>query len=382
MVTSAGWVIGAASATALAAGAAAGSPELMIIGLVGVAALLQALLWMLLRPELIAVRDIEPPRVPEAEPARALLLVRNQGRRRSPPILATERVGTSSVSVPVPSLAARETHHSTYPLPTERRGIYDVGPFTFGHTDPLRLLSASRSYTSRTQLVVHPHVHAVAPLPTGTNRDMEGPTSASSPRGGIAFHSIRPYERGDSLRDVHWKKSAQTGQLLVCHKVVPDEPSLMVVLDTCAASFEGDAFEDAVRVAVSLAVAGTSGGYPLQLRTTGGDVVVCEGRLGEADVLDLLAGVRTSADDPGLSSLAAISPGRATVSLGVVTGYPDPAVLSVVSQVRPSYLMASLIQVGAVRHSSFQLPQLQGVLSVSCMDSADFARQWNALVAA
>ena len=371
-----GWGVGITAVLALTAGWLADTPELVAVGLTGLVAVLQGLGWMLAQPDLLAVREIQPTRVSELDPARGLLLVQNLSGRRSPPILATDRVGSAVFTVPVPSLPAGAAHTTSYPLPTDHRGIFQVGPFSVGHTDPLRLVARSQNYPSSATLTVHPRVHVVAPVPTGVTRDMEGATSASSPRGGIAFHSIRPYHVGDSFRDVHWKKSAQTGELLVCQKVVPDEPSLMVVLDTSAEAYREDSFEDAVRVAASLCVAATSGGYPLELRTTGGAVAVSEGgRHAEPAMLDLLAGVSAEPDDPGLPAVARFVSTRAAVSLGVVTGRPGPQRLAVLSQIRPSYLMASAVLVGEPAYRS-----LPGVVTLSCRDSDDFARRWNELV--
>jgi uncharacterized protein (DUF58 family) len=241
-------------------------------------------------------------------------------------------------------------------------------------------MAITRSYASESTLTVHPRVSVVAPIPTGVNRDMEGPTSSSSPRGGIAFHSIRPYEWGDPFRDVHWKKSAQTGQLLVCHKVVPDEPNLMLVLDTSRGSYQGDAFEDAARIAASLCVAAARGGYPMQLRTTGGAVAISEvGQANDAAMLDLLAAADPTDEDDGLLALASMPPGRASTSLAVVTGHPESVRLAIVSQVRPSFLMASLVQVGAPAHAAVNEPS--GVFTVRCADLDAFTRQWNAAVA-
>jgi uncharacterized protein (DUF58 family) len=378
-VTRLGIGIAIASVLALVAGILGDLPELVAVGLAGAAAILQAGLWMLVRPDLLAVREIVPPRVAQDEAAKALLLVQNLSNRRSPPILASDAVGSTRVSVPVPSLAAGAAHTTSYPLPTGRRGIFPVGPFSVGHTDPLRLMAVERTHATEAVLIVHPRIHDVAPLPTGLTRDAEGPTSASSPRGGIAFHSMRPYEPGDPIRDIHWKKSAQTGQLMVSHKVIPDEPSLLLLLDTSTASYPHGGFEDAVRAAASLASAAIFGGYPLELRTSAGAIAIFEGGRAasdaSADILDLLAGAELGNDDPGLHALLRISLTRAAVSLGVVTGQPPAQGLAVVQLVRPKFLMASAVQI----HPGTSSPavDLAGVFGVVCRDSADFARRWN-----
>jgi uncharacterized protein (DUF58 family) len=167
---------------------------------------------------------------------------------------------------------------------------------------------------------------------------------------------------------------------MVRHNVVPNEPRLQVVLDISAASYPEDSFEDAVRVAASWAVAASHANFPLRLVTTGGGAVAADrGDGGAAAVLDLLSAVQPERDNPGLAALVSLVPDQEGVSLGVVTGQPDPRVFDAVSAVRGRYDMVSVVQVGEL----YDRPPapIPGAFVLNCRTSDDFAYTWNREVA-
>jgi uncharacterized protein (DUF58 family) len=379
-LTPTGVAMSAGAVVLLVAGTVLDYPELVVPGLAALLSLLVAAIWMLARPDVEAVRTISPARVAPGDEARGTLAMTNVGPRRSPPILAAELVGDARVPIALPSLARGDSHVASYQLPTSRRGVYPVGPLTVGHSDPLRLMSVRRRYASRATLVVYPTIHPVAPLPTGRARDMDGATSSTAPRGGVAFHSLRGYVRGDDLRLVHWPSTARVGTLMVRHNVVPNEPRLLVVLDTSAAAYTGESFEDAARVAASLCLAGYHRGFPVELRTTRGEAAWAHrGLAGPEAVLDALAAADPRADDTGLPALLRLLPHEDGIALGVVTGRPPAAALATVAVAEPRFVMTTLVQVGD--RSGHPPAELRGVFTLDVGTSLDFASAWNALMA-
>jgi uncharacterized protein (DUF58 family) len=153
---------------------------------------------------------------------------------------------------------------------------------------------------------------------------------------------------------------------------------MLVVLDTSVAPYTDESFEDAVRIAASLAVAAARGGFPLQLRTTGGERTSARGVDDQPELLDLLAGVTRSAEDPGLAALREMAPGEDGLALAVVTGQPDPEVRAAVSRVRNRFAMVSLVQVGD--RSGRQTQPLAGAFVVGVEDSEEFPGTWNRVV--
>ena len=96
-------------------------------------------------------------------------------------------------------------------------------------------------------------------------------------------------------------------------------------------------------------------------------------------MLDLLAAVQCSADDPGLPALTSIKPPQEGVSLGIVTGRSSDRQRRAVEAVRSRYQMISLIQVGA--RAGRAGARVGGVFTLDVRSSADFARSWNVAVA-
>jgi uncharacterized protein (DUF58 family) len=377
MVTRNGWLVLALAVAALVSGFALHYSEMVAVGLGLSLCLAIAVTTVRLRLPVEVDRVVSPGRVAEGEGAAGVITVTNPGSRRSGSKVATEQLGASRLRVVLPALDPGRSHSQSYRLPTDRRGCYTVGPLHIAHNDPLNLARATQQDTSEAALWVHPKTYRVSPIPTGRAQDIEGrPTGRNAPRGGIAFHSLREYEPGDDPRLIHWRSTARTGTLMVRHTVITNEPRLLIVLDSSAASYAADSFEDAVRVAASLMLAGADQHFPTELRTTGGiKARIDETGLGKTEVLDKLATVSATEDDAGLPALARMTARREHgVALGVVTGQPAPDKVGILGAMRTRFDMVTMVQVG----ERFGRPAIgiPGVLGVAAADALEFTQVW------
>lgn len=316
----------ATSALLTVAGVVLGYPEVVLLGVAGLAAVGVALASLLIPDNLTVDRVVDPVRVVEGGRTSVRLEISNPGRLRSLPAVAQETLGRARATVPVPSLVGGGRWAATVGLPVPDRGRYELPPLVIGHGDPLRLVERRRGVGTTTVLWSHPRTCPVTPLPGADVSDLDGTTSPHSAQGGAAFHSLREYRPGDDPRLIHWASTARTGELVVRHLVVPDETRHLVVLDTCGAAYpEAAVFDDAVRFAASWCVASARAGSAVTIATTSGllaDVEPVEnGRPDPSPALDLLADVRRGGpDDTGLSALPSIAAAFRGTAVGVVTG--------------------------------------------------------------
>ena len=245
-MTRTGRNVAAVGTLLLLAGLLAGYPEVLGLGAACLAALAIAVVGLGLRPELEATRLIRPSRVTEGTPGTAGISVTNIGRRRAPPLLIRERLPGQELELAVPGLAPGATFEANYALNLLGRGVHSLGPATVCRCGLLRLASVTQTRLGASSFLVHPRYCLVDLATVGHAPATEGTTDQTSPRGGVEFHSLREYERGNDLRLVHWKASARAGTLMVRDNVVPQDPRLTVVLDT-SDTYAGEAFEEAAR---------------------------------------------------------------------------------------------------------------------------------------
>ncbi|MET0132281.1 MAG: DUF58 domain-containing protein [Kibdelosporangium sp.] len=226
-----------------------------------------------LRPVPVSLRrDVRPRTVHRLGACTGTLELTSVSRRFPVQLDATDRVAGDPVEVAVPLLGPGEQVEVDYRIPTERRGVFQVGPLVLRRSGFAGLAGSRTMLRDPVEVKVVPRVLPVRGLPTGVRRGHVGADERVE-RGGTDLVGLREYVAGDDLRRLHWATSARTGTLMVREDADPARPHLAVILDDRPGGHpDPQGFEDAVEVAASLLTAGMAAGHPVRLMSTSGAV--------------------------------------------------------------------------------------------------------------
>jgi uncharacterized protein (DUF58 family) len=321
----------------LAAGLAAaitglflGERDLVSVGiLLLVLPLFSALAAGRARYRLSCVRSISPPRVAAGQSAQARLRLENVSRLPTGLLLAEDTVPYALGTRPRYVLNGIERGGSrelTYPLRSDLRGKFEVGPLEIRIADAFGLVELGRSFSSSTTFVVTPKV---VPLPRAVVSgswlgDGDGRARAMAAAGEDDVVP-RAYRDGDELRRVHWRSTARYGELMVRREEQQWRNRAVLLLDTRRSAHAGSgaasSFEFAVSAAASIGVHLAQEGLDGQLITDTG-ALTASGTF-EDVLLNSLAVIKLSRGHdlgPGAAALRSCSG-----LLVAVTGRLSPA---------------------------------------------------------
>lgn len=206
----------------------------------------------------------------------------------------------------VPAQARQSTSYRTE---FTRRGLYRYEGLKIDTRFPFAFFVKSRRYDAPAELVVYPAIDPVGHLPLEA-RSLLGALSRPRRGAGRDFHSLRDYRVGDDGRDIHWKRSAREGRLMMREFESEGGRFVTVVLnDRVPLDFDVDddarqgELEQAVELAASLAVHFAERGFSVTVQTCNEQrVLTADGRGFDALMrwLALLAFQRAEADAPPL----------------------------------------------------------------------------------
>ncbi len=339
-VTTAGVVVASLGAATYLAGWVLGWIEMTTAAAACLLALTSAMLFVIGRLRLRTSRSMSADRVIAGELVTATLTVANERSMRTRPLRLEETLPSGAKRFVVPALQRGEITTYSYEVPTEQRGVLAVGPAMLTRTDPLHLLRRQAVQRGADRLWVHPKHRPLPPMPAGFAKDLEGPTTDSSPDGDVAFHTLRDYEPGDDYRHIHWMSTARAGRPIVRHYVDNRRPELLVILDTDRAAMTGPAFEVAVQIVASIGVSAFLHNEPISVWLDGGPMLGRTRPGGRQDLLDQLSLVdqhgSVAATSPAADAATATTTSAAASPAGHIDRLVDATLLAIRTEPGPS----------------------------------------------
>jgi uncharacterized protein (DUF58 family) len=274
VLTGRGRAFVASGITLAVAGWGLGFPDISRVGvLLLVLPVVTALLSRRQRTSLRVERHSSPSRVAVDERAIVTLSMTNAGTRRTPLLLAEERLNLALGDRPrflLGQLAPGEVREVEYAVRSHLRGRHPLGPLTVVLRDPFGLTNRFAEAGAPGDIVVLPRIdRLVGGRPPGNGVGAEGETPFMVALHGEDDQSIREYRDGDDLRRIHWPATARTGDLMVRQEDRPARRRAMILLDPRAGAHRGhgagSSFEWTVSAAASVVTHLAGLGYATHL---------------------------------------------------------------------------------------------------------------------
>ncbi len=345
VLTTRGRAFVAAGVTLAASGWALGFPDISRVGvLLLFLPLVTGLLARRQRASVRVDRHLVPSRVRVDQTATVSVLMENTGTRRTPLLLAEERLDYVLGDRPrflLGRMSPGERREVEYDVRSHLRGRHALGPLAVQLRDPFGLTTRFAQVGTASDVVVLPRIDPLTGgRPPGNGVGAEGEIPHMVALHGEDDQSVREYRDGDDLRRIHWPATARTGDLMVRQEDRPARRRAVVLLDPRAEGHRGhgtgSSFEWAVG-AVASVVAHLAGlGYAVHLISS---ETVHDGQAAVSTdperALDLLAEVATGPDHKLADLVRAAHPVTASGGLVVaVLADRDEEVMRQVASLR------------------------------------------------
>jgi uncharacterized protein (DUF58 family) len=257
-LTTRGRAFVAAGVTASLCALLLGQKDLLRVGILLIALpLVAALVVGRTRLRLQVHRSLAPDQVPVGGQATVELTLSNQGRMPAGLLLLEDRIPYVLGHRPrfvVDRVSPNWRRTVTYPVKSDVRGLFQVGPLMLTVADPFGLVETSRTFARSQHLLVTPRVYKLPAVRLGTDRAGSG---ENRPRAiaaaGEEDATVREYRDGDDLRRVHWRSTARRGSLMVRREEQPWQSRCAIFLDARTTSHHGHGPSASLEWAVSAA---------------------------------------------------------------------------------------------------------------------------------
>ncbi len=227
-----------------------------------------------LRGLTIARRPIQP--ISVGEQLTIELLIQNSSRQRKSLIQANDLIPSvlgKPVQRVVELIKPNSSYYWVYQHLATRRGIYRWHEVHLRSAAPLGLFWCRKSFRVDAIALIYPTVLPLQRCPLidqlgqQSSLQFQSKQSASATEG--MTRSLRPYRWGDPMRMIHWRSSARYGELRVRELETFTSGQEIVIAIDSAATWESDAFEQAVTAAASLYFYGDRQTLTIRLWTAG-----------------------------------------------------------------------------------------------------------------
>ena len=147
--------------------------------------------------------------------------------------------------------------------------MYDVGSVALTAGDLFSLARSERQEELDCGIVVYPRILSEDELPDPANRWLgEAVVKRWIMPDPFLVNGIRDYRAGDTLRDVHWRASARTGELCVKVRDYTSDPRALVILNVQTSEAQWadvggqdvETMEQGIRIAATLCARALAGG--------------------------------------------------------------------------------------------------------------------------
>lgn len=267
--------------------------------------------WVVTRTRyrLTSQRALSSARVAAGHESLITLRLENVSRLPTGVLLVEDRVPYVLGSRPrfvLDRVEPRGRRDVVYPIRSEVRGRFELGPLSIRLTDPFGMCEMQRSFSARDTLMITPAIETLPLVHLSGDWAGSGESRARAvSSAGEDDAGTREYRQGDDLRRVHWRSTAKRGELMVRREEQPWQSRCTLLLDTRSTAHRGEgpasSFEWSVSATASIGIHLAQHGYQVRLLTDAGtDVASSISTAGsgggdfQAALLDQLSVISTS----------------------------------------------------------------------------------------
>jgi uncharacterized protein (DUF58 family) len=199
------------------------------------------------------------------------------------------RLAATGADSPVycPFIAPKDSLNKEIKITFERRGVYSYGAFFIRSGFPFILFEKSAALKVSGEVLVYPALMDVEHVVSDIS-GQEGSGTGRTVGTGSEIQSLREFRYGDDWRNIHWKASAKTSNLMVKEYTLTDIRQITIIIDNLL-PLQEEVFEKTLSLAGSLARYFLEAGYFVRVLSC--KKVIPFGTGGEhlLKVLDILA---------------------------------------------------------------------------------------------